>query len=346
MTLRAQPVNVEAAKKEGKAVIYGTIVPQVMGQIEKGFEAKYGIKTEYWRADATKVIDRVLTEWRSGKPGFDIVIGARGPLALGKADNVYAKYSPPSAANFPAKFKDKDGQLIACRITPVGILYNTELVKPNEIPKSLDDLLDAKWQGKISMPDPSRHASTAQYLWNLQQVKGEKWMDFVKSLAKQRPMLLESYSTVPNTIVRGETALGISYIQYTGQTKGPIGFAPIEHVFRRPERRGAECQGGQPERGETVYRISVLAGRTEKSRRNRRVRACARNRSSDQRRGQDHGRFVYDERSERRYAGQAAERLQATFSSKMSAIDSQAPCLTSAGRVDTFGSAFNRRRDA
>ena len=68
--LHAQGVNVEAAKKEGKAVIYGTVVPQVMSQIEKGFEAKYGIKTEYWRADATKVIDRVLTEWRSGKPGI------------------------------------------------------------------------------------------------------------------------------------------------------------------------------------------------------------------------------------------------------------------------------------
>lgn len=232
--LQAQSVNIDAAKKEGRAVIYGTIVPQVMAQIEKGFEAKYGIKTEYWRADATKVIDRVLTEWRSGKPGFDIVIGARGPLALGKAEGVYAKFSPASAANFPAKFKDKDGQLIAFRITPVGILYNTELVKPNEVPKSLDDLLDPKWQGKISMPDPSRHASTAQYLWNLQQVKGEKWMDFAKGLAKQRPMLLESYSTVPNNIVRGESAVGISYIQYTVQTKGPIGFASIEHVFADP----------------------------------------------------------------------------------------------------------------
>jgi ABC-type Fe3+ transport system substrate-binding protein len=232
--LQAQTVNVDAAKKEGRAVIYGTIVPQVMTQIEKGFEAKYGIKTEYWRADATKVIDRVLTEWRSGKPGFDIVIGARGPLNLGKADGVYAKFAPASAANFPAKFKDKDGQLIAFRITPVGILYNTELVKPNEVPKSLDDLLDPKWQGKLSMPDPSRHASTAQYLWNLQQVKGEKWMDFAKGLAKQRPMLLESYSTVPNNIVRGESAVGISYIQYTGQTKGPIGFASIEHVFADP----------------------------------------------------------------------------------------------------------------
>ena len=86
----AQGASVDAARKEGKAVIYGTVVPQVMGQIQNGFETKYGIKTEYWRADATKVIDRVLTEWRSGKPGFDIVIGARGPLALGKEERVYA----------------------------------------------------------------------------------------------------------------------------------------------------------------------------------------------------------------------------------------------------------------
>jgi len=242
----AQGASVDAARKEGKAVIYGTVVPQVMGQIQNGFETKYGIKTEYWRADATKVIDRVLTEWRSGKPGFDIVIGARGPLALGKEERVYAKYSPGVAANFPAKFKDKDGQLIAWRITPVGILYNTELVKATETPKSLDELLDPKWQGKISMPDPSRHASTAQYLWNLQQVKGDKWMDFAKGLAKQKPMLVESYSTVPNAIVRGEAHLGISYIQYTGQTKGPIGFASIEHVFADPSDAALSAKAMNP----------------------------------------------------------------------------------------------------
>jgi iron(III) transport system substrate-binding protein len=242
----AQGASVDAARKEGKAVIYGTVVPQVMGQIQNGFETKYGIKTEYWRADATKVIDRVLTEWRSGKPGFDIVIGARGPLALGKEERVYAKYSPAAAANFPAKFKDKDGQLIAWRITPVGILYNTELVKATEAPKSLDELLDPKWQGKISMPDPSRHASTAQYLWNLQQVKGDKWMDFAKGLAKQKPMLVESYSTVPNAIVRGEAHLGISYIQYTGQTKGPIGFASIEQVFADPSDAALSAKAMNP----------------------------------------------------------------------------------------------------
>jgi ABC-type Fe3+ transport system substrate-binding protein len=242
----AQQVSVEAAKKEGKVVVYGTIIPQVMKLIEAGFETKYGVNIEYWRGDATKVVDRVLTEWRAGKPGFDVVIGARGPLALAKADGVYAKFAPPSAANFPAKFKDKDGQLTAWRITPVGILLNTEQVKPNDAPKSWDDLLQPKWHGKISMPDPSRHASTAAFLSNIQQIKGDRWMDFVRALAKQKPLLVESYSSVPNAIVRGEAALGISYVQYAGQTKGPIGFAPAVQSFADPSDAALSTKAANP----------------------------------------------------------------------------------------------------
>jgi iron(III) transport system substrate-binding protein len=237
-----QQVSLDAAKKEGKVSVYGTVIPQVMKLIAAGFETKYGITIEYWRGDATKVIDRVLTEWRAGKPGFDMVIGARGPLALGKAEGVYAKFSPPSAAGFPAKFKDKDGQLTAWRITPVGILINSEQVKGNDMPKSWDDLLLPRWQGRISMPDPSRHASTAAFLSNLQQIKGDKWMDFVRALAKQKPLLVESYSSVPNAIVRGEAALGVSYVQYTGQTKGPISFAPGVQSFADPSDAGLSAK--------------------------------------------------------------------------------------------------------
>lgn len=242
----AQQVGVEAAKKEGKVVVYGTVIPQVMKLIQAGFESKLGVNIEYWRADATKVIDRVLTEWRAGKPGFDVVIGARGPLSLGKADGVFAKFTPGSAAGFPEKFKDKDGQLTAWRLTPVGILVNTELVKANDLPKSWDDLLDTKWQGKISMPDPSRHASTATFLWNLRQIKGEKWLEFVRALGRQKPLLVESYSSVPNAIVRGEASLGISYIQYVGQTKGPIGFAPINQAFADPSDAGLSAKAANP----------------------------------------------------------------------------------------------------
>jgi iron(III) transport system substrate-binding protein len=239
-------VSVDAAKKEGKVVVYGTVIPQVMKLIQAGFESKHGITIEYWRGDATKVVDRVLTEWRAGKPGFDVVIGARGPLALAKADGVYAKFTPASAAAFPAKLKDKDGQLTVWRLTPVGILVNTEQVKGNDVPKSWDDLLLPKWQGKISMPDPSRHASTAAFLSNMQQLKGDKWMEFVRTLAKQKPLLVESYSSVPNAIVRGEASLGISYVQYAGQTKGPIGFAPAVQSFADPSDAALSAKAANP----------------------------------------------------------------------------------------------------
>ena len=48
-------------------MVYGTIIPQ-SASFRKGLEGKYGVKLEYWRADATKVVDRALTEKRHGTP--------------------------------------------------------------------------------------------------------------------------------------------------------------------------------------------------------------------------------------------------------------------------------------
>jgi ABC-type Fe3+ transport system substrate-binding protein len=71
-------------------------------------------------------------------------------------------------------------------------------------------------------------------------------LDYAKGLAKQKPMLLESYSTVPNTIVRGESLAGITYIQYAGQTKGPISFAPITQVFADPSDAALSAKAANP----------------------------------------------------------------------------------------------------
>jgi len=111
----AQGVSLEAAKKEGKVYVYGTIIPQVMKLIEAGFEAKYGVNIEYWRGDATKVVDRVLTEWRAGKPGFDMVIGARGPLALAKADGVYVCARQGADLGGERPLQARSGELLAGR---------------------------------------------------------------------------------------------------------------------------------------------------------------------------------------------------------------------------------------
>lgn len=231
---QGQTGNIEGAKKEGKVVVYGSVVPQAMDGLHKGFEKKYGIPVEYWRADSTRVMDRALTEWRAGRPGFDVVEGNRGVQLIMRKEGLFTKFVPPSSDKFPEQFKEKDGLITPWRVLPISILYNTELVKAGEIPQTLDDLLSPKWRKKISMPDPSRHTTTAQFLWNLQKFRGEKWRDFVRALAKQEPHLAESMAPVANVIIKGEAHVGITYIKYVKQYKGPLGYVLMDRYLTDP----------------------------------------------------------------------------------------------------------------
>lgn len=243
---QAQPADIEAAKKEGKVVVYGSVVPQAMDGLHKGFEKKYGISVEYWRGDSTKVMDRASTEWRAGRPGFDVVEGNRGVQLIMRKEGLFTKYIPPSSEKFPEGFREKDGLITPWRVLPISILYNTDLVKGAEIPKTLDDLLSPKWKNKLSMPDPSRHTTTAQFLWNLQRLRGEKWLDFVKALAKQEPLLVESLAPVTNVIIKGEAHVGITYIKYVKQYKGPVGYVLMDKHLTDPNYMSLSGKAARP----------------------------------------------------------------------------------------------------
>lgn len=230
----AQAVNVDAAKQEGKVIVYGAQVPQAMKALHAAFEKKYGISVEYWRGSSTQVSERALTEWRAGRPGFDVVEGNRGVQLIMRDEGLFQKFVPPSSAKFPAKFKEKDGMITPWRVLPISILYNTDMVKTGDLPKTFDDLLNPKWTGKITMPDPTRHTTTAQFLWNLSKFKGDKWLDLVKGLAKQKPLLVESLAPVTTTIIKGEAPVGITYIKYIQQYKGPVNYVTMDKYLSDP----------------------------------------------------------------------------------------------------------------
>jgi iron(III) transport system substrate-binding protein len=242
----AQQANVEAAKQEGRVIVYGAQVPQAMKPLHAGFEKKYGIKVEYWRGSSTQVSERALTEWRAGKPGFDVIESNRGVQLIMRDEGLFQKYIPPSSDKFPAKFKEKDGMITPWRVLPISILYNTDLVKAADVPKTFDELLNPKWTGKLTMPDPTRHTTTAQFLWNLDKLKGDKWLDYVKALAKQKPLLVESLAPVTTTIIKGEASVGITYIKYVKQYKGPVGYVLMDKYLSDPNYMSLGAKAGHP----------------------------------------------------------------------------------------------------
>jgi len=92
---------IEAAKKEGKVVAYGSLESDTMDSIMQAFQKKFGVEVEYWRASATKVMDRAMSEFRAGKPLADVIVTADNVMRLMQQQGFFQKYESPTNSDFP-----------------------------------------------------------------------------------------------------------------------------------------------------------------------------------------------------------------------------------------------------
>jgi iron(III) transport system substrate-binding protein len=234
-TTPASAQSLDAAKKEGKAVVYGSLESDTMEAIANAFTKKTGIQVDYWRASATKVMDRAQSEFRAGKPLFDAIATNDNPLQLMQKEGMFAKYDSPSAKGFP---KDAIDPNLGPRYRNViiGVVYNKSIIKPADAPKSLDDLLKPQFRGKIVMPDPTQHTTTTQWVASLDKVLGskEKADKFIKDLAATKPILVESLLPAAERVATGETPIAITYVKYTyifGQKGAPLDYVRLPRMM-------------------------------------------------------------------------------------------------------------------
>ncbi len=231
-TVQAQSDLVAGARQEGRVVVYGSLESPIFEVIQTLYKDKYGIPVEYFRLATNRLLDRVLTEVRAGKPQFDVVLTNLSPMLFMKKEGAFAKYTSPSYDAFPSTSLDRDGILSPpYRMVVISILYNTRLVPATEVPKTLGDLLSDKWKGKVVMPDPTQHLTTAVWLANLQSVMGGEYRPFVERLAAQA-VLVDSFDPAMMKIVAGEYPLGLTYVKYV-YIMGKQG-APLDYVRLNP----------------------------------------------------------------------------------------------------------------
>ena len=222
---------IDAAKKEGgKAVVYTSMESSINDGVAAGFKKKTGLEMEYWRASATKVLDRALGEHRAGKPQFDVAVTIADPMFLMQSEGVFIKYDSPAASGFPKNMIDANlGPNY--RNLMIGIVYNKNLIKPADAPKSLEDLVKPQFKGKVVMPDPTQHTTTTQWVASLHKIMGkEKAEKFIQDLAASQPVLAESLLPPVERAATGETPIAITLVHYTyvfGQKGAPLDYVRL-----------------------------------------------------------------------------------------------------------------------
>ena len=79
------------------------------------------------------------------------------------------------------------------RSSIVAVVYNKGIIKPNDVPKSLEDLLKPQFREKVVMPDPTQDTTTMRWLASLHKIMGkERATKYIPELAATKPIFTEA----------------------------------------------------------------------------------------------------------------------------------------------------------
>jgi iron(III) transport system substrate-binding protein len=201
------PTLIEAAQKEGKLAFYTAMDLPVAEKLAKAFEAKYAnIAVRVERSGAERVFQRIGQEMASNIHACDVVNSADAShFIVWKRQGWLASYLPEDVAkHFPDEHFDPDGLFATTRVWLSSVGYNTNMVKPQDAPKSFADLLDPKWTGKMVKAHPAYSGTIMTATFQIVQALG--W-DYLEKLAKQKVMQVQSSTDPPKKLALGERAV-------------------------------------------------------------------------------------------------------------------------------------------
>jgi len=216
---------VDAAKKEGKLVIYTASIGSPFHKtVFKAFEAKYGITIELLEARASEVRERVRVEQSAGRFLGDIHHnGSTTTWLMTRDGNLQPRGEVPNVKNIVAPFAADDLKIPA-EVISYCLMVNKAMVKPADEPKSWKDILDSKWSGKILSDDYRALGGGAVFFVVMQNTFGKEFHD---KLAAQKPVFSRDIQNSERRVARGEFPL---YIPFSLQDYNTLKGLPVKPV--------------------------------------------------------------------------------------------------------------------
>ena len=190
------------AKQEGNLVVYTVWDVEHVRAITDAFAKRYpGIKPTYWQGRNPEIVTRVLTEFQGGQPSVDIVLSDNAPPVLRAAG---------AMASYETVQKDvlylHDPTLPTVSLQIQALAYNTRKIKPDQLPKSWEEVANPKYKGLIALDDPMRAGPLSSMLAGLNTQWNDKarFNKFLKGLKALGVPVHKSTSAMFRLVIAGE----------------------------------------------------------------------------------------------------------------------------------------------
>ncbi len=238
---------IEGAKKEGAFTLYDSHT--WFRTIAKEFEKKYPfIKVSEYRSDGRTLIKRALEEIGAGQYIADVIATTGEQMDIMKREGVFLEHYIPDARHYPddVKVKGKNGfYYIGHYETYASLGFNTSLIPPAEAPKSMTDLLNPKWKGKMSIVSTT---TGTRWIGSTLETMGR---EFLERMADQEVKVQNmSGAALAGLVVSGEVPLSPTIfdanITQAKQKGAPVEWRPLEPVVTTVSYSGLTLKAPHP----------------------------------------------------------------------------------------------------
>lgn len=226
----------KGAQTEGELVYYGTLPIDEFLPLARVFNRRYrSIALQHYFSPRDGILSRTLTEARAGRHAFDIVqVDLSYGFQLLNANLVHP-YAPGERKRFFDGTYDPDGYWHSMYHLTTALIYNTNLVKPEQAPKSYEDLLQPAWKGKMLFdPEAGYIFAAMESAWGR-----EKAVAYLARLSKQDISYRRGGTLTTQVVSSGEYPIGIAINGETSaaiREKGaPLGFKVLAPTIVKPE---------------------------------------------------------------------------------------------------------------
>lgn len=242
-----EKILIDGAKREGQFTLYTshTWFKTFVGEFEKKYPF---VRASQWRNDSKNIIRKVLEEARAGRALADVVETTADGMGLLKREGLFQEYYSPEARYYPSELKPRGKSgffYLPNRETYNSLGFNTNSVPPATAPRSLKDLIDPKWKGKMAITSTT---TGARWVGNALETLGREFLD---KLAEQDISVQDmAPASLINLVVSGEIPLSPTIFDANvtlARRKGaPVEWRPLEPVVTTVGSAGLLAKAANP----------------------------------------------------------------------------------------------------
>jgi iron(III) transport system substrate-binding protein len=224
------PDLLAAAKSEGATLtIYAAMNEEEALPFWSVFEEATGIKVDFLRMSDAGLRARIAIEHRAGQGTWDLVATN---AVDGLGHEILSQFDPPQAKELIPQARDPDRRWYGVYGNYNAPAYNTNLVKPEELPKSYEEFLDRKqWAGKIAIDATDSEWLTGMFL-HYGEERGRKLVREI--VAALKPAVVDGRLNLARQVGAGEYWVALSnFVPLTVNVKlagGPTDFWALDPV--------------------------------------------------------------------------------------------------------------------